>query len=29
MLHFTMRCGRAGAAVRCFAAHDRLTTLRD
>ena len=29
MLHCTKRCGRAGAAVRWFAAHDRLTTLRD
>ena len=28
MLHCTKRCGRAGAAVRWFAAH-RLTTLRD
>ena len=29
MLRCTRRCGRAGAAVRWFAAHDRLTTLRD
>ena len=27
MLHCTKRCGRTG--VRWFAAHDRLTTLRD
>jgi hypothetical protein len=29
MLHYTRLCGRAGAAVRWFAAHDGLTTLRD
>ena len=29
MLHCARRCGRAGAAVRWFAGHDRLTTLRD
>ena len=29
MLHCTKRCGRAGAAVRWFAARDRLTTPRD
>jgi hypothetical protein len=28
MLHGAKRCGRAGPAVRCFAAHDRLTALR-
>jgi hypothetical protein len=29
MLHGTKRCGRAGPAVRWFAARDRLTALRD
>ena len=29
LLHCTKRCGRAGPAVRWFAAHDRLTALRD
>ena len=29
MRHRTKRCGRAGAAMRWFAAHDRFTTLRD
>ena len=29
MLHCTKRCGRAGAAVTWFAAHDRLTALHD
>ena len=29
MLFCTRRCERAGAAVRWFAAHDRLMTLRD
>jgi hypothetical protein len=28
MLYCTKRCGRAGAAVRWFGAHDRSTTLR-
>ena len=28
MLHCTKRCGRAGAALRWFTAHNRLTTLR-
>ena len=29
MLHCTKLCGRAGAAVTWFAAHDRLTALHD
>jgi hypothetical protein len=29
MLYGAKRCGRAGPAVRWYAAHDRLTALRD